>query len=199
MTTVHRVQMASASPLQGEFPIANRVELCSAVANGLQADYLMFPDWGGQPPIGWLAPFCPTPFESQGMQFPSAEHWLMHAKALLFGDLETAARILRQRLPMQAQQLGRNVRNFDESLWEHERERIMFEANLAKFSNLPELRSYLLSTWPMVLVQASAMDDTWGSGLDLGDPMVRHPTRWPGQNLGGFSLMQVRQHLRSSA
>lgn len=191
--------MANHRAFHDDCSIANRADLIDAIGSGFEADYLMFPDWGGQPPVGWLAPFCPTPFENQGVIFHSAEHWFMYGKALLFSDVETASRILRQRLPMQAQQLGRNVRNFNEAIWEHEREQIMFGANLAKFTALPELRSYLLSTWPKILVQASAMDDTWGSGLDLGDPLVRRPATWPGKNLGGFSLMQVRERLRASS
>jgi ribA/ribD-fused uncharacterized protein len=170
--------------------------LAEAVWRGSQPDYLVFPDWGGAPPVGWLAPWTPTPFETATGAFASGEHYLMHAKALLFGDHSVAEKILRAKSPGQARELGRRVSGFDENVWTTERGRVMDETNQAKFSALPELAAYLLSTWPAVLVQASALDCVWGSGLDLGDSLLRRPERWPGQNLVGFSLMRVREGLR---
>jgi predicted NAD-dependent protein-ADP-ribosyltransferase YbiA (DUF1768 family) len=55
---------------------------------------------------------------------------------------------------------------------------------------LPELSAYLLSTWPEVLVQTSALDTVWGSGLDLADPFLACLGNWPERNLVGFSLMK---------
>jgi len=174
----------------------SRVELIAAVQEGFQAQYQVFPDWGGAPPEGWLAPFAPTPFKDQGVTFMSAEHWMMHAKARLFGDGDIAEKILRARTPMQAQALGRRARGFSESVWKEHREAVMFNANLAKFSTIVSLRDYLVLSWPKILVLASPNDIVWGSGLDLADPMLGSPRRWPGLNLGGFSLMRVCQHLR---
>jgi ribA/ribD-fused uncharacterized protein len=170
--------------------------LAEAVRRGSQPDYLVFADWGGDPPLGWLAPWTPTPFETASGFFPSGEHYFMRAKALLFGDRAVADKILRAKSPGQARELGRRVSGFDEDVWAAARGRVMDETNHAKFSSLPELGTYLLSTWPAVLVQASALDLVWGSGLDLGDPFLRRPERWPGQNLVGFSLMRVREGLR---
>jgi hypothetical protein len=164
---------------------------------GARPSYLCFPDWGGAPPLGWLAPWTPTFFKTSVGIFNSAEQHFMHAKALLFGDHAIAERILRVSSPGQARELGRRVRGFREDVWVAERRQLMEEANLAKFSALPELSGYLLSTWPAVLVQTSAIDTVWGSGLDLGDPFVPRPDRWPGQNLVGFALMRVREELRA--
>ena len=120
----------------------------------------------------------------------------MHAKALLFDDHAIADRIMRAVSPGQARELGRRVRGFREEMWIAKRARLMEEANHAKFCALPELSAYLLSTWPRVLVQASALDTVWGSGLDLDDPFLPRPGTWPGMNLVGFSLMKVREELR---
>jgi ribA/ribD-fused uncharacterized protein len=168
----------------------------AAVQSGFQAAYQVFPDWGGAPPEGWLAPFAPTPFRDHCVSYMSAEHWMMHAKAKLFGDEDIAEKILRARTPMQAQELGRRAQGFSESVWIVQRETVMFNANLAKFSTLAALRDYLLLSWPKILVLASPNDIVWGSGLDLADPMLSSPSRWPGLNLGGFSLMRVCEHLR---
>jgi len=174
----------------------SRAALASAVAAGARPTFLCFPDWGGATPLGWLAPWTPSPFETQEGRFGSAEHYLMHGKALLFDDGETAARILQAGSPARARELGRRVRGFREEVWIAERAGILDAANRAKFGGLPEPRAFLLSTWPTVLVQASALDSVWGSGLDLEDVFLPRPARWPGENLVGFSLMRVRGELR---
>ena len=171
--------------------------LVQAVTAGAKPTYLAFPDWGGEPPLGSLAPWSPTPFETHAGHFGSAEHHFMHGKALLFGDHAVAAKILRAVSAGQARELGRRVTGFREEVWVAERARVMDEANRTKFFALPKLADYLSSTWPAVLVQVSALDTVWSSGLDLGDPFLPQPRRWPGQNLVGFSLMKVREALRT--
>ena len=141
--------------------------LARAVADGARPSLLCFPDWGGAPPAGWLAPWTPTPFETSGGRFGSAEQHFMRAKAMLFGDQAVADRIMRTATPGQARELGRRVRGFQEEVW-----------------------------IPALLVQASALDTVWGSGLDLDDPFLSRPGEWPGRNLVGFSLMKVREELR---
>jgi ribA/ribD-fused uncharacterized protein len=174
----------------------DREALAATVARGTQPTYVCFPDWGGAPPLGWLAPWTPTPFTTAAGHFGSGEHHFMHGKALLFGDQSIADRILRASSPGQARELGRRVSGFREDVWVAERARLMDEANHAKFFALPGLAAYLVSTWPAVLVQASALDRVWASGLDLDDPFLPRPARWPGLNLVGFSLMKARQALR---
>lgn len=173
--------------------------LAQVTAAGAQPTFLTFPDWGGEPPSGALAPWAPTPFETHAGYFGSAEHHFMHGKALLFGDHAAAAKILRAVSAGQARELGRRVAGFREEVWMAERARVMDEANRAKFFALPKLAAYLSSTWPAVLVQSSALDTVWSSGLDLGDPFLPHPGRWPGRNLVGFSLMKVREALRTGS
>ena len=173
------------------------VSLVSAHRSGFRPEYLPFPDWGGAPPLGWLAPFAPSPFQSEGRTFFSAEHLFMYEKAIAFDDALTARAILSVRTALQAQFLGRSVRGFDENRWQVLRESAMDTANFAKFGALSELRQYLLETHPKVLVLASPLDVTWGAGLDLADPMLNAPPRLPGLNLVGFSLMRVRERLRS--
>jgi predicted NAD-dependent protein-ADP-ribosyltransferase YbiA (DUF1768 family) len=52
-----------------------------------------------------------------GVVYPSAEHFMMTAKARLFGDEEAAGRIMAAAHPGQAKALGRQVRGFDEQRW----------------------------------------------------------------------------------
>lgn len=121
----------------------------------------------------------------------------MHGKALLFGDFETAERIVTAKTSWMARELGAAVRGFDEATWEKHRFEVAVKANLPKFSSIPSLREFLLSTGDAILVEASPVDRVWGNGLDESDQNARDPRKWPGLNLLGFALMEVRAHLGS--
>ena len=72
----------------------------------------------------------------------------------------------------------------------------MLRGNLAKFSQNPELFSFLDSTGDSVLVEGSPYDDIWGVKLGIDDPRIKNPNEWQGENLLGFVLMETRDILR---
>ncbi|PIK62880.1 putative riboflavin biosynthesis protein PYRR, chloroplastic [Apostichopus japonicus] len=76
--------------------------------------------------------FHPADFEVSGVKYNCAEQYMMHQKAVLFGDDEIAPQILSAEKPGQMKALGRKVKNFDEQIWRENRERIVKEGNLAK-------------------------------------------------------------------
>lgn len=174
--------------------------LRAAASASLPLEVVLFPDSGQiRNPLdaGCLSQWAISPFRSGDHDFHSAEQAMMHGKALLFGDHETAARILRTRTPFQARELGFQVRGFSEEVWTRERVPVVTQANLAKFRALPALRDYLLSTGTAILAEASPTDLVWGTGVDSLDISARNPLAWPGLNLLGFALMQVRAMLSS--
>ena len=89
------------------------------------------------------------------------------------------------------------MRGFDEQLWVERRYDLVVTGNLAKFSQHQDLRDFLLSTGTRVLVEASPRDGIWGIGLAADDDRASSPENWPGLNLLGFALMEVRHQLRS--
>ena len=121
---------------------------------------------------------------------------MMAAKALLFGDAETADRIRAASHPRAAKELGRQVRGFDEQHWAERRFDLVVSGNLAKFGQHAELRDFLLGTGGRVLVEASPLDRIWGTGLAADHEHSTSPENWPGLNLLGFALMEVRHQLR---
>jgi ribA/ribD-fused uncharacterized protein len=84
------------------------------------------------------------------------------------------------------------VQGFDEAAWLEERFSIVVRANQAKFSQNPELESFLRQTGSRFLVEASPVDRIWGIGLTRDDAKANDPNLWRGLNLLGFALMQVR-------
>ena len=122
-------------------------KLLSAIRDGGQPKYLLF--WGHQPPpAGGTGKDClsqswPAAFTVDGVSYPTAEHYMMAAKARLSGDTESAAQILAAPHPGAAKALGRQVRGFDEQRWEQRRFDVVVAGNLAKFGQ-PQLRT----SWP---------------------------------------------------
>jgi predicted NAD-dependent protein-ADP-ribosyltransferase YbiA (DUF1768 family) len=111
--------------------IRSTAALIAFLADGGQPKYLMF--WGHQPPPGGsvgrgcLSQWWPVTFTVDGVAYASAEHYMMRAKALLFGDAETAGRIVAAPHPGAAKALGREVRGFDEERWNERRFEIVVD------------------------------------------------------------------------
>ena len=174
-------------------------DLIRAQDAGQRIEYVCF--WGHEPRqdgrIGasCLSQWWPAEFAVDGLVFPTAEHYMMHRKAVLFGDEETAARILRARHPNEAKNLGREVRGYDDRTWTANRFDIVVAGNLAKFGQHALLGRYLLGTSDRVLVEASPLDRIWGIGLAADDERTASPRSWLGVNLLGFVLMAVREQL----
>jgi ribA/ribD-fused uncharacterized protein len=162
--------------------------------------FLLF--WGHTPPKdGSVTKSCfsqwfESPFTIKGVRYPTAEHFMMAAKARLFGDRENEALVLKSGHPKQAKELGRKVRDFDEATWIRKRFPLVVEGNLAKFAQNPQLKDFLLGTGDRVLVEASPYDRIWGIGLAADDSAAENPALWKGLNLLGFALMEVRERLR---
>lgn len=127
-------------------------------------------------------------------EFPTAEHWMMVKKALLFGDSAIARQILD--IPAGSKDLaavkalGRKVEKFDEETWVQERYKIVVEGNLHKFRANEELREKLLKTGDKILVEASPRDRIWGVGFGEKNALGEKE-RW-GLNLLGRALEEVR-------
>lgn len=134
-------------------------------------------------------------FVVDGVSYPTAEHFMMVQKARMFGDDSAAAEILQASSPVDAKAAGRKVRGYEDEMWVAGRYGIVVEGNLAKFGQNPDLLAYLVSTAGRVLVEASPVDQVWGSGLAADDARSGRPCEWRGQNLLGFALMEVRDRL----
>jgi ribA/ribD-fused uncharacterized protein len=145
---------------------------------------------------GYLSQWHISPFELDGIAFNCCEKRMMYQKAILFNDQETAAQILAKNDPKLHKKLGRQVKNFDEAIWRQAAENIVFEANLAKFSQSFELKEKLLATGNKIIVECSPYDKIWGNGLDITTTLETDISLWPGTNLLGKVLMRVREILR---
>lgn len=142
-----------------------------------------------------LSQWYPAPFTVDGVRYPTAEHWMMAAKARWSGDNATLAKILETTSPARAKELGRQVRGFDPVVWDDQKYRIVVEGSTHKFSQNVALSSYLRTTGDKVLVEASPYDTVWGIKRLAHEAEALDPRKWQGENLLGFALMDARYNL----
>ncbi len=179
--------------------IRSREELIDWVRQGQKIKYIFF--WGNEKPKSGVSKTCfsqwyNSPFTLDDATYSTAEHYMMAEKAKLFGQRDITQKIITCGHPGEAKKLGREIKGFNETIWEEHRYQIVIAANCAKFGQNPELKRFLLNTGNRILVEASPVDKIWGVGLAEGHPDIENPSQWKGENLLGFALMEVRDQLR---
>ena len=122
---------------------------------------------------------------------------MMYSKAIMFNDMDTAAKIMLTDDPAEQKRLGREVRGYDEDTWAANRVDVMVRGLYAKFTQNEKCRIALISTAGTTLVEASPYDRIWGIGLTASDPRAQQRSTWLGQNLLGQVLDHVRDQILS--
>lgn len=134
-------------------------------------------------------------FTLDGIHFKRAEHYMMWKKAMMFGDTESAEKILKSDHPRDAKHLGRAVKGFVKKDWEENCKKIVYDGNHAKFTQNPILLKQLMDTAGTTLVEASPYDKIWGIGLTKEEARRIPENKWPGTNWLGLILTQLRDNL----
>lgn len=126
-------------------------------------------------------------------RFNCSEQAMMLYKALTFKDNDAMLKIMQASSPKEQKNIGRAVKNYDESTWSAVREDIMYNILVDKFSQNHSLYKILKSTDTKIIVESSPVDFIWGIGMHVVQyPNICDQTQWRGQNLLGKCLMKVR-------
>ena len=136
--------------------------------------------------------------DKKNISYNCAEQYMMYQKAILFNDIETAEQILKEKHPAQQKQLGRKIKNFDETIWTNNCRKIVFWGNYFKFTQHIKLRKLLLSTIGTI-VEASPVDKIWGIGLDETDERIFNRETWQGENRLGEILTDLKNMLQDKS
>jgi ribA/ribD-fused uncharacterized protein len=172
------------------------VNVCHA---GARPEFLFF--WmpakktGGAIGKECLSQWYEAPFVLNGRRYPTAEHYMMAQKALLFGDATAFAKVMAAETPGEAKAVGREVRSFRKEQWQECAFAVVVTGNMAKFQQNSRLLKFLLATGEHILAEASPYDRIWGIGLQQDDEQALQPAHWNGLNQLGFALMEVRARL----
>lgn len=148
--------------------------------------------WGGV-----FSNFYPAEFTVDETKFYTSEQYFMWGKAVAMNDMESAQKILAEKNPGKCKALGRQVKPYNESLWDNIRESVMYTAIYHKFNQNENLKKELLATGDKIIVEASPTDKIWGIGIGEEDAPYIPEEDWPGQNLLGKALMKLREEFKN--
>jgi hypothetical protein len=138
----------------------------------------------------------------EGKDYWLREQWMMHLKALIFArgenkqhNLDIAEQIMSTTNPAIIKGLGRQVKGYDETVWNACRFKVVVNGNYLQFTQNKEMKDILMSTNDRELVEASAKDAIWGIGFNESAAKKVEKSQW-GTNLLGKAIMEVRDYLK---
>lgn len=156
----------------------------------------------------WPSNFCKTKFTwtkfNETHEFFCTEQAFMWAKAKFFNDEAVAKKILLSEAegntPMICKQLGREVHNYDDKVWDEVRYQMFLETNLERFHQDKTLQEKLLDPKfeGLAFVEASPYDRIWGIKLGMNTPLeiLDDEKNWKGKNLLGKVITECRRVLK---
>ena len=114
--------------------------------------------------------------------------------ASTFKDTDSYNKIMAEEDPSVIKKLGKQVKNFDQNVWNQLKDDVMEKALKEKFDQNAFIRGKLLSTKGKMIGEATASDKYWGTGQNLFSKFALDNTTWTGQNKLGKLLMQIRDN-----
>ena len=99
---------------------------------------------------------------------------------------------------MECKTEARNIRNYDQQLWESSAKSLCYDGIKAKFTQNPWLANLLLSTNDEILAEAT-YDKVWETGIPLLRRDCTNRTQWNGIGIMGEILMAIREELRPTS
>ncbi|NBO22655.1 NADAR family protein [bacterium] len=147
---------------------------------------------------GKFSQWVKHPLLIDGVEYCCCEQYMMYQKALIFNDLESAEKIMSTSSPRQHQLLGREIKNFEQSVWDSHKFAVVYKGNYYKYKQNEELKNLLFS-FPdnSIFVEASPIDKVWGVGRSVEETECSDPSKWLGINLLGNVLTSVRSVLKN--
>jgi len=145
---------------------------------------------------GYLSNWYLSDFNTDNVKFSSMEQYMMYQKAVLFGDNAIAGQILQTDDVGKIKALGRKVSGYNDTIWNGARQIIVYKGLLEKFRQNKELEDLLLKTEGHILAECAVKDKIWGIGISMKDENRFDISKWKGQNLLGFALMEARKKLQ---
>ena len=149
--------------------------------------------WLDNEKYGEFSNWFERPFVIDDFQYFCVEQYMMAQKAKLFHDAENYTKILRANTAKGCKWLGKQVTPFDAKSWDAVKYGIVKSGNRAKYEQNQDLKELLLSTGDSIIVEASPKDNIWGLAMDSKTAAKTDPSEWPGENLLGKILMELRE------
>lgn len=149
---------------------------------------------------GFLSLNWAIELEFNGTMYNSAKQALAAEIAKGFNDQENLQRIMTAESPQEITYQLSDVpgeSDANEPKWNDLTKRLLYDINIVKFNQYPELAGRLLETKNAQLGAYIPDDNLLGIGISLDNVQSLNPVNWTGQNLLGKALMDIRQKIRS--
>lgn len=144
-----------------------------------------------------LSNFHSCNFTIRGDKYSSVEQYYQSQAAGYFGDDQTKELILSLKDPAEIKRASKGIQGFNRADWYQQRAvQVMQEALHAKFTQNPDLASYLKDTGDRALAEASPYDLFWGTGVSIWAKDAGDATKWRGDNQLGSLLVDIRGSLK---
>jgi ribA/ribD-fused uncharacterized protein len=152
--------------------------------------------YGHKNEFGFMSNFYETIFFEHNTKFTCSEQYLMYYKCIVFDSLNYPLlnAIIKETSPSKIKKLGRQVKNYNDIIWDAIRYDIMVNGLRLKFNQNEIIKLQLKQTGNKNLFEASMFDKIWGIGFNATKAVIINKERF-GKNLLGKALMQVRQEI----
>lgn len=184
----------------GKAPIKPSVSVAEAKAaedNAIKVILFAEPDTND---YGFLSLNWAVELEFNGTMYNSAKQALAAELAKGFNDEQNLQRIMTAESPQEITYQLSDVpgeADANEPKWNDLTKRLLYDINIVKFNQYPELAGRLLETKNAQLGAYIPDDNLLGIGISLDNVQSLNPVNWTGQNLLGKALMDIRQKIRS--
>ena len=145
----------------------------------------------------FMSNFYPSKFIEDDIEYNCSEQYFMKKKQEMFDptNIILANNILNNTNPKEIKKYGRQVKNYNDDVWNNERYEIMKNGLRLKFSQNPDLKQSLLATGNKNLYEASPYDNIWGTGFNANDTLEKinnNKQNELGHNLLGRAIEEIR-------
>ena len=150
--------------------------------------------------VGFLSADWATEIDFKGVHYNSVTQGVSVELAKFFNDNEAVKRLMSAYGAIDSSykyEDANAAKNVTIPQWESKLEELLFEVNLAKYRQYPELAQKLLETGEHELVEAEPTDLFTGTGLTLENPDIYFKSKWIGKNLMGIALQKVRKFIQT--
>ena len=180
-----------------EKPLVSVAEAKAAEANAVSVVLFAEPDTND---YGFLSLKWTVELEFNGTMYNSAQQAIAAEIAKSFNDQDNLQKIMIAESPDDISYKVENVpgdTEVNETKWNDLTKQLLYDVNIIKFNQYPELAARLLETKNATLGAYIPDDNLIGIGLSIDNIQAKNPVNWTGQNLLGKALMDIRQKIRS--
>jgi len=162
-----------------------------------ESDDIFF--FGTKTKLFYLSNFYKSTFICNGgIKFNCSEQYFMYQKWKQFdcSNTQISQKILLAISSPEIKKYGRQIKNYDETIWQQVRYSKMLDGLRLKFNQNETIKQKLIDTFPKQLYEASPYDKIWGIGYSIDKATTISKDKF-GQNLLGKALMELRTELLS--